>query len=119
MKSTLGAQPEIVPCSVANRKNDGPLVVPFVTTKLAGTICVEPLNTIPVGAPPSAEPVVPGIATTSGTMWPAPSYSVDVALPLLATHTGPNGLNTIPQALIRFGSGPLGLSAGIEPSETR
>src|SRR5579885_842268 len=70
---------------------------------------------MPVTAPPLSELCV-GMSTTSGTMLPAPSYSVDTPLPLSAIQTGPKGLKAMPQALMRLGSV---WSAGTAPSETR
>src|SRR5262249_13666798 len=97
---------------------------PFVTTKLVGGEpggdggrSAAPLKTIPVGEPGSAPG--PGIATTSGTIWPAPLYSVETPPPLSAPHTGPQALNPMPHALTRLASGPLGLSAVPVPSDTR
>ena len=42
--------------------------------------------------------------TTSDCATPLPSYSVDVAVPALATHEKPCGLNARPQALTRLTS---------------
>jgi len=54
------------------------------------------LNTVPVGASPTS--------TTSGTIAPAPLYSVERPVPLSATHQGDVELAVNPQALTRFAS---------------
>ena len=69
-------------------KTDGPLFVPSVTMKFG-----PPLNTVPVGAPPTL--------TTNPTFEPSPRYSVDVFVPLLATHHGEVGPAARPHALTR------------------
>src|SRR6476659_8715676 len=108
--STLGAQPAITPSSVAKMNLLAPEIPAAVTMKP-----LEPLNTMPVGLPPlPAEGV--GICTTSACGLPAPSYSVEVPVPLFATQTNPNGLNARPQAFTRFGST---WSAVPDPSDTR
>src|SRR3984893_19131945 len=95
--STLGAQPEIVPSSVAKMNRLGPETLPFVTTK-----SFELLKTMPVGAP--GDPPGPGMATTNDWGSPLPSYSVALPVPLSATHATPLGLNTTPHPFFRFGS---------------
>ncbi len=57
-----------------------------------------------------------GIATTKDCLTPAPSYSVDVCVWLLATHIGPVGASASPQGLMRLGSVAAAIT---EPSETR
>ena len=54
--------------------------------------------------------------TTSGRATPFPSYSVEVSVPLLATHHGEVGLDTRPQAFTRCESVNLAFPAS---SETR
>src|SRR5919204_3592709 len=88
---TAGLHPRMVPLSVANRNSAGPEFVTSVTTN-----CEPPLNTAPVGAP--------GTLTTSGIAVPVRSNSVDVSVPLFATHHGVVGPAVRPQALTRFGS---------------
>src|SRR5215217_2941163 len=88
---TVGLHPRIVPDSVANRKSAGAVVVPSVTSNP-----VPPLKTVPVGAPRTL--------TTSDCRMPAPSYNVDVSVPLFATHQNVVGPAARPQALTRFGS---------------
>src|SRR5215472_16951628 len=65
------------------------------------------LATIPVGAN-GAPPVAGGRCTTRappvGCATPAPSYSVDVLVPLLAIHTGAPGRNVMPQGFTRLAS---------------
>jgi len=58
----VGAQPEMVPSSLANMKRAAALTDPFVTTNL-----VPPLETMPVGA---AGPAAPGTLTTRAKMVP-------------------------------------------------
>ena len=57
---TPGFQPRIAPASVSNRNSDAPALPPWLTTKPG-----PPLNTVPVGAPPTR--------TTSGIALPIPS----------------------------------------------
>lgn len=69
--STLGAHPEMVPSSVANRKTDG-AVTPFAVTSKP-----EPamLNTWPVGAAvstPAGAAMVIASCPATGIMFPAP-----------------------------------------------
>src|SRR5437764_12202404 len=85
---TAGFHPRMVPLSVENRNTDGPWSPPCLTTK-----SLLPLYTVPVGAP--------GTFTVSGTFEPSPMYSVDVFVPLLATHQGEDGLSLTPHALTR------------------
>src|SRR3954453_12720224 len=99
-----------MPSSVTKMKRAGPAVLPPPSTNAA-----DALYTIPVGLPPSGVVGV-GICTTSEAATPLPSYNVDVPLPLLATHTKPNGLNARPHALTRAASV---WSAATVPSETR
>src|SRR5882724_687431 len=93
--STFGAHPAITPSSVAKMNLLGPEAVAAVTTKP-----LDPLNTIPVGLPPLLAEGV-GICTTSDCGFPAPSYNVEVPVPLFATQTKPNGLNATPQPFTR------------------
>ena len=89
--STLGAQPEIVPSSVANMNRLGPETPFAVTTKS------EPLlNTMPVGALGGKLPGGGGIVTTNEFFTPRPSYSVDLPVPLSFTQSKPLGLNATP-----------------------
>ena len=86
---TFGFQPRITPLSVANRNTDGPSAPSCVTWNPE-----PPLNTVPVGAPPTV--------TTSGIGLPFPSYSVEVFEWLFATHHGVLGPETRPHAFTRF-----------------
>src|SRR5436190_16825466 len=100
-KSTLGAQPAIVPSSVAKRNRLGPDLPSLVTTNP-----LPPLNTIPVGAPPPSGSSGVGIETTSGVPGgagvPEASYSVDVLLWLFATHQNASGLKAMPHGFFKF-----------------
>ena len=63
---------------------------------------LEPLKTVPVGAPP-------GMRTTSGSLaggepFTPPLYRAETSVPLSATQAGVVGPNDSPQALTRFGS---------------
>src|SRR5436190_2537421 len=77
-------------------------------SRLRTTNPVPPLKTIPVGPP--------GTFTTIGTIVPFPWYSVDLSVPLSATHHGVVGPAVMPQPLTRLGSIR---SAGTPPSDTR
>src|SRR5204862_1073169 len=88
---TSGFQPRIVPLSVAKRNTDGSEAPLWLTTNPD-----VPLKTVPVGAPLTL--------TISGSGWPEPSYSVDVSVPLFATHHGVVGPDTRPHAFFRLGS---------------
>src|SRR5690349_5369222 len=57
---------------------------------------------MPVGE--AGPPAPGGIATTSDCATPLPSYSVDVLLPRLLTHTNAAGLKATPQAFTRLTS---------------
>ncbi len=101
MPSTVGAQAEIWPCSVAKMKGAGPLMAFSVIEK-----SVVPLNTMPDGLPWLS-------VTTSDCARPVPSYSVDVPVPALAIHEKPCGLNARPQALTRLTSWCSALVAAV------
>ena len=90
----------IVPASEENRKRAGPELVPECTTNP-----VEPLKTVPVGAPPGIETVSGTLAT--GVAPTPPEYSVDTSVPLSATQAGVVGPNDSPHALTRLGSSQL------------
>src|SRR5262249_58787064 len=77
-----GCQPRIVPSSVEKTKNARAL---------------NDQNTAPVGPP--------GTLTTSDCGVPSAVYSVDLSVPLSATHHGVPGPEVRPQPLTRFGSG--------------
>src|SRR5205809_336974 len=62
-----------------------------------------PLKTRPVGAA-GPGPEGTGIVTTSGTIDPAPVYSVERPVPLSAIQTGLVALKSIPHAFTRRGS---------------
>src|SRR3954451_12146794 len=87
--STLGAQPEMLPSSVAKMNRLGPESAPDVTMKSAPL-----LNTMPVGALGGVPSSAGGTLTISEFLTPLPSYSVDSPVPLSATHTKPFGLKT-------------------------
>src|SRR6266849_5851922 len=72
VKSTPGAQPLIVPSSVAKRNIPTPDVTPFETEKDSVGFPRVMLKTVPVGAPEAALPGAGGMITVSGTFWPAP-----------------------------------------------
>src|ERR687891_1024433 len=83
----------IVPASESKMNLDG---APFT-----GKPLVE-LNTVPVGAPPA-------MSTTSGRIIgmlrrTPPEYSVDLSVPLSATHSGVVGPADSPHGLTRLGS---------------
>src|SRR5205807_9585728 len=67
-----------------------------------------PAKTAPVG-PPST-------VTTSGTIAPVDVYSVDLSMPLSATHHGLVALRASPQPLTRFVSGVCAAPATFETS---
>src|SRR5574337_857115 len=100
--STLADQPAIMPPSPSKTNAAAADLPPALTTK-----SVLGLKTMPVGSK-STPPAPCGSATTrgaaSGCGLPFPSYSVDVALWLLATQTGDVGPNAIPQALTSLAS---------------
>ena len=80
-----------VPSSVA-KMNLAKLVPPGVTGKVDA-----PLNTTPVGPPATA--------TVSATLAPVvPLYRVEVSVPLLDTHHGVAGPETMPQPFTRLAS---------------
>jgi len=82
----------------------GPLAVPLVTTKSVGNKKLDPLKTMPVGAPGSSEFGGPGIATTSGRIVPSGSYNVEVPEPLFDDQNTPFPLGTSPHGFLRFES---------------
>jgi hypothetical protein len=86
-KSTEGAQPEMVPSSVANR-NAAAADLPACATAKSVELG---LNTCPVGLP---VPLVPaaGIVTTRFWIAPVPSYSVVRPVALSDTQNAPVGL---------------------------
>src|SRR4029079_3190191 len=84
--------PRISPASVAKMNREGPETPPPETMKPVPAA----LATMPVGPP--------GTLTVIGTFAPAPVYSVEVSVPLLATHHGEVGSAAIPQPLTRFAS---------------
>ena len=108
--STPGDQPEMSPSSEAKMNRAAPAAVPLLTTK-----SLEPLKTMPVGAPGSLADA-DGTVTTSDSMFPRPSYSVDLPVPLSATQMGLVALNAMPQPFLRLSSR---CSAGTPPSDTR
>ena len=77
-----------VPSSVANRKRAKPLLPFWLTTKSEAL----PLNTAPVGPPATV--------TVRACFAPAPLYSVEVFVPLLAAHHGVAGPAASPHPLI-------------------
>jgi hypothetical protein len=81
----------MVPDSVANRNSAEADVVPSVTANP-----VPPLKTAPVGAPSTL--------TTSDWGDPSPLYSVEVSVPLFATHQNVDGPAVSPHAFTRFSS---------------
>src|ERR1700722_9324220 len=102
MVPSLPFHAEMIPSSLANRNALPP--------KLAGV----PLKTVPVGDPAPAP--ADGMVTTNDCGVPAPLYSVDVPLPLLAIQKGEVRLKEMPHGFTRFGSV---LSATPGRSETR
>src|SRR6185436_6710183 len=82
-----GFQALTIPSRPTNTKTAGP---PAIAKPL-----VE-LSTTPVGCPAAGDGD-PGIVTTSEFLLPLASYSVDVPVPLLATHRAPVGPKAIPQ----------------------
>src|ERR671936_661369 len=86
-------QAVIVPASESKMNRAG---APLTGNPLVG------LNTVPVGAPPA-------MSTTSGTIIgmlrrTPPVYSVDLSVPLSATHNGVDGPADSPHGLTRLGS---------------
>src|SRR5262245_15650906 len=79
---------------------------------------VLPLKTIPVGVEvvPAGLPAGGGIFTSSPSLAPVPSYSVEKPVPLSLTHQGLVALAARPQGLTSFGSIT---GAETAPSETR
>src|SRR5262249_24033182 len=88
-------QARTIPSSPSNRNSALPPVARLKP--------VVPLKTVPVG-PPGTETIRPCLT-------PAPLYSVDLFLPLSATHHGVVGPEVRPQALTRSGS-PGGTTVG-------
>src|SRR5262249_40919035 len=89
---TVGFQPLIVPDSLAKMNRAGP-ELPFAATTKPG----PPLKTAPVGSPFA-------IWTTSPSFVPSAVYSVDLSVPLSATHHGPLPGSAMPQPFCRSGS---------------
>lgn len=93
--STPGFQPEIVPSSVTNRKRAG---FPGAREKL-----VPPLNKVPVGVPVLLTlGFAGGMVTTSDSVAPVPSYSVERPVPLSEIHHGLPELLNRPHGLTRL-----------------
>src|SRR4051812_13593069 len=84
---TAGDQPMIVPLSVANTTRADPVLPLSLTTKADAL----QLNTAPVGPPATV--------TVRACFAPAPLYSVEVFVPLLAAHQGVVGPAVSPQPL--------------------
>jgi hypothetical protein len=70
----------------------GPELVPALTVNPE-----PPLKTVPVGAPFA-------MSTTRLCFVPSAAYSVDLSVPLSATHHGPVAGSVIPQPFCRSGS---------------
>src|SRR3954467_13402875 len=101
--STAGFHAVMVPSS-PSKMNVAPIVVPGIANWLG-----LGFHTMPVGADESAG----GIVTTSGTIAPAPLYSVDT-LPLLSeAHSAPPGAQAIPHGFRRLASGGAGARPGM------
>src|SRR5689334_3604104 len=94
--SAAGLQPVRSPSSLTNRKRAGPDPFGPVTTNP-----VVGLNACPVGAPPGIDTVRAALVTGFA---PPPAYSVEVLVPLLATHSGLVGDRASPHALTASGS---------------
>src|SRR5262245_13986673 len=104
--STEGAQPAMVPSSVANRKAGAAGPLPLAETLSPPLAPPKVLNTVPVGVPSAPRGAAgggPGIFTTSDCGVPAVLYSVDTPVPLSEIQKGPVGLSEMPQGLTRWG----------------
>src|SRR5262245_45105166 len=109
LKSTFGAQPTMVPSSVAKIKRAEPEVVtPFVVSETMKPD--PPLKTMPVGVPPVALPSGDGIFTpwdgfmVRGILAPVPVYKVETPALLSETQKGLVGPYAKPQGLSRLAS---------------
>src|SRR5262245_3713413 len=105
--STEGAQPAMVPSSVANRKTEAAGPWPFAATLNPPLGPPKVLNTVPVGVPPAPRGSAgggPGIFTTGDCGVPAVVDSVDTPVPLSETQKGLPPLSEMPQGLTRLGS---------------
>src|SRR5262245_42810334 len=105
--STEGAQPEMVPSSVSNRKTAAAGPLPLAETLNPPLAPPKVLNTAPVGVPSVPRGSAgggPGIFTTSDCGVPAVLYSVDTPVPLSETQNGLPPLSAMPQGLTRWGS---------------
>src|SRR5947209_18491854 len=90
----------MVPSSVEKMNAEVPVFPPLETWKLPAF----PLNTTPVGVPVPVLPEGGGTVTVSGTLAPAPLYSVLTPAPLSEIQNGLVGEWVRPQGLTRFGS---------------
>src|SRR4051794_6935888 len=93
----------MTPSSPAKRKRAGPPAMVKLTVGL---------KTTPVGRP-CVRKVEPGIDTTGESGFPLASYSVDVPVPLLATHRIPVGPNAMPHG---FTNAPSTIAAPSPPA---
>src|SRR5689334_21647186 len=91
---TQGFQPVISPSSVAKLKTLF-TVLPCIGKPAVG------LKTMPVGSPWSL-PGAAGIVRTNDCGFPAPSYNVDLPVPLSDTQTKAAGLKAMPQPFTRW-----------------